>query len=77
MSSAWKADRLFEDDRVALLRKPDSLEPEFRKLSASPTASPKVWADAYLLAFAVQSHAQLITFDGALENRGALCIVLR
>ncbi len=78
MSEAWRAqDRLFEDDRVALLPEPDAVEAEFRRRSRSGAASPKVWADAYLISFAVQNNGAVVTFDRALENRGADCLVLR
>ncbi len=70
-------DRLFEDDRVVLYPEPIGVEAEFRQLSTSPTASPKVWADAYLVAFASGCQGQVVTFDQALENRGAHCLVLR
>ncbi|MGA3236342.1 MAG: TA system VapC family ribonuclease toxin [Bryobacteraceae bacterium] len=77
MSAAWHAyDRLFEDDRVALLPEPDSLDPAFRKLSRSRVASPKVWADAYIVAFAARSNGTLVTFDRALANREADCLLL-
>jgi toxin-antitoxin system PIN domain toxin len=78
MRQAWRAyDRLFEDDRVALVPEPQALDPEFRRLTASGAVSPKVWADAYLLAFVAQMNATIVTFDRALENRGASCLVLR
>jgi predicted nucleic acid-binding protein len=77
MSAAWHAyDRLFEDDRVALLPEPDSLDPAFRNLSRSRRASPKVWADAYIVAFAARSNGTLVTFDRALANRKANCLLL-
>jgi hypothetical protein len=77
MSAAWHAyDRLFDDDRVALLPEPDSLEPAFRKLSRSRVVSPKVWADAYIVAFAARSNGTLVTFDRALANREAVCLLL-
>lgn len=75
---AWRAyDRLFEDDRVALVREPEGLEEPFRKLCGAGAASPKVWADAYLAAFAARLDATLVTFDQALEKRTASCLVLR
>jgi uncharacterized protein len=78
LSGAWHAyDRLFEDDRVALLPEPDSFEPAFRNLSRARMASPKVWADAYIVAFAARSNGTLVTFDRALANREANCIVLQ
>lgn len=77
MNAAWHAhDRLFEDDRVTLRSEPDSLEPAFRKLSRSRSSSPKVWADAYVVAFAAQSNGTLVTFDRALANREANCLLL-
>jgi toxin-antitoxin system PIN domain toxin len=77
MSAARHAyDRLFEDDRVALLPEPDSLDPAFRKLSRSRVASPKVWAGAYIVAFAARSNGTLVTFDRALANREADCLLL-
>lgn len=78
MAEAWQAyDRLFEDDRVLVYPEPPGLEAQFRQLSEAPVASPKVWADAYLVAFASGHSGQLVTFDRALENRGANCLVLR
>ena len=56
---------------------PEAFELEFRKLSGSKAASPKVWADAYLLAFAARTNATVVTFDRALENRGADRRILR
>ena len=78
MKQAWRAyDRLFEDDRVAFVREPDSLEAEFRRRTSTGTASPKVWSDAYLLSLAPCTNATIVTFDRALENKGTDCIVLR
>jgi hypothetical protein len=77
MDAAWQAyDRLFEDDRVALLAEPDTLEPQFRALSRSGMASPKVWGDAYIAAFAAQYRGTLVTFDRALASRGTKCLAL-
>ena len=78
MAVAWQAyDRLFEDDRVVFYPEPSGLEANFRQLSKATLASPKVWADAYLVAFASGHQGQLVTFDRTLENRGANCLVLR
>lgn len=77
MAVAWQIyDRLFEDDRVRFYPEPPNFEMRFRQLSQSPAASPKVWADAYMLAFAAGHQGRLVTFDRALENRGADCLVL-
>jgi toxin-antitoxin system PIN domain toxin len=78
MAEAWQAyDRLFEDDRVSFYPEPAGVETPFRLKSQARTASPKVWADAYLVAFVAGYQGQLVTFDQALENRGADCLLLR
>ena len=77
MQQSWRAyDRLFQDDRVALVREPDGMEEQFRKLSSLRSAAPKEWADAYLAAFAARIGATLVTFDRAMEARAADCLVL-
>jgi len=77
MDQAWQAyDRLFEDARVIFHPEPNQLDSGFRKLSSSRVASPKVWADAYMLAFAMKLNGLLVTFDQGLKNRGVRCDVL-
>jgi toxin-antitoxin system PIN domain toxin len=71
MSEAWKLwGQVCADDRIALLSEPETIEPEFRRLSTLRSSSPKVWADAYLLAFASVAGLKLITFDRSLRARG-------
>lgn len=78
MAEAWQAyDRLFEDDRVAFYPEPAGFEAGFRQLTQTRIASPKVWADAYLVAFASGHRGRLVTFDLALGNCGVDCLVLR
>jgi len=77
MSQAWDLwDRVCADDRVAYLSEPGTLEPEFRRQSKFGTSSPKVWADAYLLAFATVSGLKLVTFDRGLRSRSSEVFVL-
>jgi len=77
MAAAWRAyDRLFEDDRVSLLGEPGDLENRFRHQSASRGASPKLWADAYLLSFAEAHHGVLVSFDQALARRAPSTVLL-
>ena len=72
MAGAWELwDQICADDRVAFLPEPEAIEREFRRLSASSTSSPKVWADAYLLAFARVAGVKLVTFDRGLRLSGA------
>src|SRR5437016_12691511 len=70
MSEAWALwDRTWADDRVVFLPEPENIEREFRSLSRLTSWSPKVWADAYLLAFASVAGLNLVTFDLAFRNR--------
>jgi toxin-antitoxin system PIN domain toxin len=72
MRRAWKVyDGLMGDERVELIAEPHALERVFRDHTSSGTlASPKLWADAYLIAFAVESGGRVATFDQALARRG-------
>src|ERR1700722_5045583 len=64
---AWKVyDSWLHDERVEFLEEPAGLEAKFRALTRSPQASPKEWADSYLLAFASAADLRLVTFDQAL-----------
>jgi uncharacterized protein len=76
IAEAWKVyDRLYDDDRVTFVAEPPDVEERFREKAASRTASPKVWADAWLLAFAQEAGGVLVTFDLALGPRGARCLL--
>ena len=77
-TAAWSVySRLFEDDRVTFVPEPSDIETQFREYSLADTASPKLWADAWLLAFAREAKGTLITFDRALAARGAHCLLLK
>lgn len=76
MVGAWKLwDAVTADSRITLLPEP-GLDIEFRGLSQLPSRSPKVWADAYLLAFASAAGLTLVTFDRSLRSRTADVLVL-
>lgn len=64
-------DKVCADDRIALLAEPEGIEPEFRRFPALRSSSPKVWADAYLVAFAAVAGLKLVTFDRGLRSLGA------
>ena len=71
MSQAWNVwDRVWADDRVKFLPEPDDLEWEFRLRSRLHSPSPKVWADAYLVAFPAVAGLQVVTFDRAIKASG-------
>jgi len=77
MSEAWSVwDRVWADTRIAFLPEPDDLEKEFRSRSRLSSRSPKVWADAYLLAFASAAGLKFVTFDRALRAHGANLLLL-
>jgi len=76
MDDAWQArDKVFQDARVAFMPEPAGVEACFRGYTAGRTASPKLWADAWLLAFAEAAGGTVITFDRALAARGAHCLL--
>ena len=77
MSQAWELwDKVWADPRIAFLPEPEGLESEFRAQSRLASKSPKVWADAYLLSFAIVAGLRLVTFDRALMSRKADLLVL-
>ena len=77
MSQAWYLwDVIESDPRIAFLSEPNGIDAEFRAQSTSSSRSPKVWADAYLLAFATAGGLRLVTFDRALRSRNAEVLVL-
>src|SRR5262245_442642 len=70
-NKAWRAyHRWFEDDRVGFHDEPDSarLGASFEELSTRSRPSTKLWADAYLAAFARTAGLTLVTFDQALRT---------
>ena len=76
MTEAWRVyDRMYDDDRVMFVEEPPEIDKRFREKATGRTASPKVWADAWLLAVAHSAEAVLVTFDKALSSRGALCLL--
>ncbi len=77
MSQAWGIwDRVWSDNRIVFLPEPDDLERDFRSRSRLTSASPKVWADAYLLAFASVAGLKFVTFDRALKAKGVDVLIL-
>jgi uncharacterized protein len=77
MAEAWDAwDQLLIDSLIDFLPEPPTLEQELRSRSQLSGRSPKVWADAYLSAFALLARLRLVTFGRALKVRGADVLVL-
>ena len=67
---AWSAyDSLLADDRIVFRAdEPVELEPVWKKLAVRGTASPKLWMDAYLAAFALAGRYRMVTTDAAFRQ---------
>jgi len=77
MIEAWALwDKVWADSRIEFLPEPEGIEREFRAHSRLASRSPKVWADAYLLAFSSVAGLTLVTFDRALKVRGVNVLLL-
>ncbi|MFL6464769.1 MAG: VapC toxin family PIN domain ribonuclease [Bryobacteraceae bacterium] len=77
MEGAWEIwDQITSDDHIGFLTEPEDLELQFRKHWHLATASPKLWADAYLLAFSQAAGLILVTFDRSFGSRTAECVVI-
>ena len=77
MAEAWnRYDSLYRDERIKFFAEPHGIDNSLRLHSSHPSISPKLWADAYLLAFAEQAHGTLVTFDRALAARSQSCLLL-
>lgn len=76
ISEAWRVyDRFYDDERVVFASEPAQVDDSFRRAAAGRAASPKIWADAWLLGFAQAAEGVLVTFDKALRERGAQCLL--
>ena len=77
MPQAWKIyDALFQDERVAFMEEPRGIEPRLRRFTSEPLSSPKLWMDAYLLAFVERVGGTIVTFDRPLAARSNQAILL-
>lgn len=75
---AWDACRaLLADDRIVLrTAEPPGLEALWKRFAVRGTASPKLWMDAYLAAFALAAGCRLVTTDVAFEQFAGLDVRL-
>lgn len=76
---AWSAyETLLTDDRIVFRAdEPAGVEPLWREFAVRGTASPKLWMDAYLAAFALAGRYQMVTTDTAFRQfRGLDLLVL-
>jgi len=62
--AAWKLYQTYQQlAEVVWVHEPSEIEVLWSELSKLNTASPKVWMDAYLAAFAITSGLRFLTFD--------------
>lgn len=75
---AWSLyETLLTDDRIAVVhREPPGLERSWEQFATRNTASPKLWMDAYLAAFALTGGYQFVTIDRAFSQFDGLDLVL-
>lgn len=75
---AWNAYQAFlQDGRIAFAaHEPPGLENQWKRLAARKSASPKLWMDAYLAAFALAGGYRLISNDRAFRQFEDLDLVL-
>lgn len=75
---AWTAyQALLADDRIAFRsEEPDGLEALWRRFAVRGTASPKLWMDAFLAAFALSGGYRMVTTDGAFKQFAGLDLEL-
>jgi toxin-antitoxin system PIN domain toxin len=77
-AEAWQTyDRWLDSGGADFVAEPAGIEHRFRASTNTPQASPKDWADAYLVAFSLTIGSQLVTFDRALAGKAKGAILLR
>jgi len=54
--------------QVRYVEEPAGLELRWHELAGVKTASPKIWMDAYLAAFAITQNIELVTLDQGFRN---------
>lgn len=63
-AATWaKWEELIDLPQVIFATEPDGLPDLWRQFAARDTASPKVWMDAYLAAFAITGRLEFVTLD--------------
>lgn len=75
--SAWSAhDYVAGSLNLKMLREPTGVDAVLRRLTQGDESSPKLWADAYLAAFAEVTGLTLVTFDRALARMAPGALLL-
>jgi len=75
--AAWSTYEAFlADKRIAWLDEPSGLDPLWKNLAERTTASPKLWVDAYLAAFAIAGGYQFVTMDKGFKQFSQLDLLI-
>jgi toxin-antitoxin system PIN domain toxin len=77
-SQAWTAyQALVSDDRiVSMPDEPQGLESRWKDFAVRDTASPKLWMDAYLAAFALTNGCRMVTTDTDFDQFSGLDLLV-
>lgn len=75
---AWEAYEAFRaDERIAFRAdEPPGIEEAWKRFALKGSASPKLWMDAYLAAFALTAGYRLVTNDGAFRQFPGLDLLI-
>jgi toxin-antitoxin system PIN domain toxin len=74
---AWSVyEGYLADGRISWVDEPNGVDAHLTKFAGISKASPKLWMDAYLAAFAVAGKYQLVTIDMAFKQFKELDLVL-
>ncbi len=74
---AWSVyEGFLADKRISRVEEPNGLESHWKRLAARGVASPKLWMDAYLAAFALANGYRLVTTDQAFRQFKGLDLLL-
>ncbi len=69
LAQAWAIyDTILSDERFVFYSEPEGIEVLLRVYTQSSLASPNLWSDAYLAAFARTADLQLATFDKGFQK---------
>ncbi|MBK9275125.1 MAG: PIN domain-containing protein [Flavobacteriales bacterium] len=67
---------MLDDPRIAFAEEPVGLYPAWTELASSSSASPKLWMDAYLAAYARTGGYALVTNDRGLKQLAQADVLL-
>ena len=75
--AAWSLyEGFLANERIAWSEEPRGLETSWNRLGGASKASPKLWMDAYLAAFAMSGGYQLVTMDNAFTQFKGLDLLI-